>query len=112
MTESPGDPLDAPKASGPHGLRPLPARADWRAAFDVYVAGRSRALTIEEKRRLASRRETVASDSVSPRAEPAEPGSPSYGVGVPEKLDYYRNAGTWRNQLPGGGFDDGGRAGG
>lgn len=108
MSEPTGEPIAAPDPKGPHGLRPLPARADWRSAFDVYVTGRNRGLTLEEKRQMASHGDR---DSVLPGSDATEAGGASYGVGVPEKLDYYRNAGTWRNQLPGGGSDHGGRTG-
>jgi hypothetical protein len=84
--------------------------AGWRAALEVYVAGRNRGVTLEEKRRIASRAEAPGAPS-PPRTDAAEPGGASYGVGVPEKLEYYRNAGTWRNQLPGGGSHHGGSTG-
>lgn len=82
----------------PHGRRPLPASADWRRAFDVYVVGRSRALTADEKRGIARAR-------ARHRASPPERGATrsleaSYGVPIPERLQYHRNASTWRNHLP------------
>lgn len=88
----------------PLGRRPLPVRSDWRKALDVYVAGRSRVLDADQKRRLAAgaphsregQRQTGASRST---------GTPNH-VKVPEKLEFFRNAGTWRDRLPGEGGRD------
>ncbi len=91
----------------PFGRRPLPARSDWRRALAVYRGGRSRALTADEKRRIA------AATGDAPTERPPEPGAgngaarparttaPGYGVPVPEKPGFHRNAGNWRNRLSG-----------
>lgn len=70
---------------------------DWRRALDVYVAGRNRFLTAEEKVDMT----TPGSSGVRLRrgASTAEPRD--YGVDVPAELDFYRNASTWRSGLPG-----------
>lgn len=82
----------------PWGRRPLPAKSDWRRALDVYRAGRSRALTADEKRRIAAFREE---ERQSPKPGAAtQPADPVYGVSVPSRLAFHRNAGTWRNDLP------------
>lgn len=96
--------MSEPTPREPYGRRPLPMRSDWRRALDVYVAGRSRVLDAEEKRRLAAnaphsreaRRQAGASRST---------GIPNH-VAVPEKLEFFRNAGTWRDRLPGAGGRD------
>ena len=90
--------MNDPLPPAPWGRRPLPARSDWRRALDVYVAGRSRAITHDEKR-------SIAASGVAGRADEAPdvdvPPKPSFGVSVPDQLDYYRNAGTWRDRLSG-----------
>lgn len=83
----------------PYGRRPLPARSDWRTALDTYVAGRSRALTFDEKRRLGSGAPDEG-DAVPTRAGATRPSKAVYGVGVPSVFDFYRNASTWRDGLP------------
>lgn len=90
--------MSEPTPTPPHGRRPLPVSADWRRALDVYVAGRSRALTDDEKRAIARARSVH-------RSSPPEPGTArvlgsAYGVPVPETLQFHRNASTWRNHLP------------
>ena len=90
--------MSEPLPRPPWGRRPLPARSDWRRALDVYVAGRSRAITHEQKRSIA------ASDEAAPREATGDvdiPPTPRFGVSVPAQLDFYRNAGTWRDRLSG-----------
>lgn len=87
----------------PYGRRPLPARSDWRRALGVYVSGRSRALTLDEKWRLGGLREAGDDDGDESRA--SRVGATRrvevvYGVTVPRVFDFYRNASTWRNDLP------------
>lgn len=83
----------------PYGRRPLPARSDWRKALGIYVEGRSRALTLDEKRWLGGRA-NAESDEEPTRAGATRPSKAAYGVGVPPVFDFYRNASTWRNGLP------------
>jgi hypothetical protein len=79
-------------------------RSDWRRALDVYVAGRSRVLDADEKRRLAA---------AAPHARAGErrtggtrPAATPTRVVVPDRLEFFRNAGTWRDRLPGSGGRD------
>lgn len=92
--------MSDPTPRGPHGRRPLPARSDWRKALDVYVAGRSRVLDADEKRRLAAQAPHARGDAR--RVGATRPETKSGRVNVPERLEFFRNAGTWRNRLPGG----------
>jgi len=80
----------------------LPTRIDLRRAFDVYVYGRNRTLGPDQKG-------AAVSGSLAPRT-PASgdgPGANDGGVEtparvpVPEQLRFDRNAGTWRDRLPG-----------
>lgn len=87
-----------PDPREPYGRRPLPARSDWRRALGTYVAGRSRALTFDEKRRLG--RADGESVATSTRAGATSPSKVVYGVEVPPVFDFYRNASTWRDGLP------------
>ena len=70
--------------------------SDWRRALDIYVTGRNRALTTDEKRRAAA--------DMSEAARPARSGATTadtstFGVPIPRTLEYYRNAGTWRDRI-------------
>lgn len=90
----------------PLGRRPLPARSDWRQALNVYRGGRSRALTFDEKRRIAEAdgdapaRRAPEPDDADGRARPARTIAPGYGVPIPSKFAFHRNAGNWRSRLP------------
>jgi len=88
-----------PDPREPYGRRPLPARSDWRRALDTYVAGRSRALTFDEKRRLGGTANDESA-AASTRAGATRASNAVYGVGVPPVFDFYRNASTWRDGLP------------
>lgn len=88
-----------PPPREPWGRRPLPEKSNWRRALDVYVAGKSRGLTDGEKRKLAVYR---LSGESPPRERGANrPAPTSFGVPVPEKLQFHRGASTWRRHLPG-----------
>lgn len=82
----------------PYGRRPLPARADWRRALGIYVAGRSRALTHDEKRRLGGA--DGEGDAATTGRGATRSSKAVYGVGVPPVFDFYRSASTWRDHLP------------
>lgn len=84
----------------PYGRRPLPDRTDWRKALGIYVAGRSRALTLDEKRQLGRGVGDEGDGEAATRAGATRPSRAVYGIAVPSVLDFYRNASTWRNGLP------------
>jgi len=91
--------------AGSPPLPPLPRRIDLEHALQVYVAGRNRMWTEDEKRSAAAagdRRsgEPAADPSSAAVAPSADP--PRAGVRVPERLAFHRSAGTWRNAVPGG----------
>ena len=79
---------------------PLPGGRDHRRALRVYVAGRNRFWTADEKRSAAEELETPS----RPRGD----GSADIeqlvrsGVAVPGTLQFHRAAGTWRDEVPGG----------
>lgn len=84
---------------------PLPRRIDLEHAFRVYVAGRNRMWTEDQKRSAAVAAESGASGPVEdgpPAALAPSAARPHAGVPVPERLAYHRSAGTWRNLVPGG----------
>ena len=64
----------------------------WRRALKLYVAGRNRSLSLQEKEQ-----------TVGPAGKPADGRSlveqAVYGVEVPDTLQYFRNAGTWRDRF-------------
>lgn len=91
--------MNDPDPREPYGRRPLPARSDWRRALGVYVAGRSRALTLDEKRRLGGGADDEGGET-STRTGSTRPSNAAYGVAVPPVFDFYRNASTWRDGLP------------
>lgn len=88
--------MTEPAPREPYGRRPLPARSDWRKALGTYVAGRSRALTLDEKRRLGGK----SDDAGTTRAGATRSSTAEYGVDVPPVFDFYRSASTWRDGLP------------
>jgi hypothetical protein len=95
----------AADGAGSPPLPALPRRIDLEHAFQVYVAGRNRMWTEDEKRSAAAageRRAGVpASDTSSAAVVPSADPSRA-GVRVPERLAFHRSAGTWRNAVPGG----------
>ncbi len=91
--------------AGSPPVLPLPGRIDLEHAFQVYVAGRNRMWTEEEKRSAAAAGgpRTGAPPADGPPSAAAEPeAAPRAGVAVPERLVFHRSAGTWRNAVPGG----------
>jgi hypothetical protein len=79
---------------------PLPGGRDLRQALRIYVAGRNRFWTAEEKRTAAGEREPPfkSGGNVTSGIE----GGARIGVPVPETLQFHRAAGTWRDGVPGG----------
>ncbi|MFQ5888428.1 MAG: hypothetical protein ACE5JR_00095 [Gemmatimonadota bacterium] len=78
--------------------RPPPCRIDLRRAFDIYVRGRSRNTDPEEK----ARRVSSPVDPPDAGAAALESGvrpPARFGVPIPERLDFHRGAGTWRERL-------------
>jgi hypothetical protein len=71
-------------------------KRDWRRALDIYVAGRNRALSVEQKLAASDPGAQSADLSISFGTAPADP---TFGVSVPETLEFYRNAGTWRDRV-------------
>lgn len=84
----------------PYGRRPLPGRSDWRRALGIYVSGRSRGLTLDEKRRLGGRSTDDEGSPTTARSGATRSSKTLYGVTVPRVFDFYRNASTWRDGLP------------
>jgi hypothetical protein len=79
---------------------PLPAKSDFRQALRIYVAGRNRFWTADEKRVAAGGPGTSTKPDVGGMTE-AEPRA-GVAVPVPETLQFHRAAGTWRDEVPGG----------
>ncbi len=71
--------------------------ADWRRALDIYVAGRNRALTVDEKRNAVANDSSTA-DAFDHSGSTLNGPSP-LGISVPRTLEYFRNAGTWRDRI-------------
>ncbi len=79
---------------------PLPAQRDLKKALRIYVAGRNRAWTADEKRSAAGDDvELAAADTGSAATGAAEP---HVGVPVPESLQFHRGPISWRGEIPGG----------
>lgn len=91
------DTVSAREADGAGSQVGLPARLDLRRALDIYVWGRGRTLGPSEKEAVTGGTPT------RPFPRPAgDPGTPaSVRVGVPQRLEFHRNAGTWRQSGPG-----------
>ena len=80
---------------------PLPGGRDLGRALQIYVAGRNRFWTADEKREAAERRTTGGRISERNRIEARE--TPRTGVPIPDTLEFHRAAGIWRDDLPGNG---------
>jgi hypothetical protein len=83
----------------PFGRRPLAARSDWRRALGVYVSGRSRSLTLDEKRRLGGGSGEQGDEATS-QGGATLLSTAVCGIAVPSVFDFYRGASTWREGLP------------
>jgi hypothetical protein len=79
---------------------PLPGGRDLRRALRIYVAGRNRFWTAEEKRTAAGEKNSPSGSDGEGTAD-IERGT-RIGVPVPETLQFHRAAGTWRDGVPGG----------
>ena len=79
---------------------PLPGGRDLRKALRIYVAGRSRAWTADEKREAAG--DVIQSASRMTDPAPEVDVETKFGVPVPRTLEFHRGPGTWRGELPGG----------
>jgi hypothetical protein len=79
---------------------PLPGGRDLNKALRIYIAGRNRVWTADEKREAAG--------SEAPRQPTGQESTPSVeaevriGVPVPDSLQFHRGPGTWRGEMPGG----------
>ncbi|HKK07644.1 MAG TPA: hypothetical protein VKA44_02030 [Gemmatimonadota bacterium] len=92
----------------------VPGGTDWRVALRAYVAGHDRGRDAAAKLADAARaaggsalpaREGAAEPAPTPEAERWEGATAggvrsTYGVPIPERLDFHRGAGTWRRRLP------------
>ena len=79
---------------------PLPGGRDLNRALRIYVAGRSRAWTADEKREAAGGEVRRGSAGRVPTA--GVKAETRIGVPVPESLQFHRGPGTWRGEMPGG----------
>jgi hypothetical protein len=79
---------------------PLPGPRDPKKALRIYVAGRNRAWTAEEKRAAAG--DDVAIGTTGPKPGGTEGREPRIEVPVPTELQFHRGPGTWRGEIPGG----------
>jgi hypothetical protein len=108
MSERRERPEAAPRAADGAGsppVPPLPRRIDLEHAYRVYVAGRNRMWTEDEKRSAAASGDRRAAEPGGNGLEDAPaPAADSLraGVPVPERLAFHRSAGTWRSAVPGG----------
>ena len=79
---------------------PLPVKSDFRQALRIYVAGRNRFWTADEKRLAAG--ESGSSTEVGEGGMTASEPRAGVAVPVPDTLQFHRAAGTWRDEVPGG----------
>ncbi len=76
----------------------LPGRLDMRRALDIYVAGRNRILSPEEKVSQARGTAQVPFASPSTGPERGELTGDTTSISVPHQLRFDRNAGTWHGR--------------
>ena len=79
---------------------PLPGQRDLKKALRIYVAGRNRAWTADEKRAAAG--DAAATLSVESASTAGKETEPQVGVPVPESLQFHRGPIRWRGEIPGG----------
>jgi hypothetical protein len=79
---------------------PLPGGRDVRRALRIYVAGRSRFWSADEKRAAAGEGPAPSEPDSSEIADSER--DARVRVPVPETLQFHRAAGTWRDGVPGG----------
>ena len=79
---------------------PLPGGRDLNKALRIYVTGRNRAWTADEKREAAGGDARRGKPVRAPTA--GVEGEERTGVPVPESLQFHRGPGTWRGEMPGG----------
>jgi hypothetical protein len=75
---------------------------DLKLALRAYVLGHDAGHDVGTKLRIAEREldtEGVAGNPGPATAAPVE--ADGRGVPVPERLDFHRSAGTWRDRVPG-----------
>ena len=91
----------------------VPGGTDWRVALRAYVAGHDRgrdaASKLADAEAAAGGSSLPAREGLPERASGQSPGGgeaaasggirSSYGVPIPERLDFHRGAGTWRRRL-------------
>ena len=74
-----------------------PGRLDMRRAFDIYVFGRNRTMSPEEKGRVVGGTAEVPFAVPPAEVRASAPAIRGPAVPVPSELRYERNAGTWRH---------------
>lgn len=75
---------------------------DVRRALRTYVVGRAAGYDSAMKERLAEAALESEAGAARPPERPASAGgSASFGVPVPEKLEFHRSASRWRDRIPG-----------
>jgi hypothetical protein len=79
---------------------PLPDQRDLKKALRIYVSGRNRAWTAEEKRSAAG--DDVPPAAVASGSSTTGGAEPQVGVPVPDSLQFHRGPIRWRGEIPGG----------
>ena len=79
---------------------PLPGGRDLNKALRIYIAGRNRAWTADQKRGAAGG--DVQRGPAGPAPTEVVDGEMRTGVPVPDNLQFHRGPGTWRGEMPGG----------
>lgn len=104
MSEHTMTPAEREVPSGPEEdiTPPLPRTRDLHRALRIYVAGRTRFWTADEKRAAADERQPTGEPEVSELVAPDDRPGSRVPVPVPETLQFHRAVGTWRDEIPGG----------
>ncbi len=99
------DTRTSPEPAAPSGqdevvTPPLPESRDLHRALRIYVTGRSRFWTADEKREAAGEKPPASERDITAIAD-RDRGAGKQ-VPVPESLQFHRAVGTWRDDVPGG----------